>query len=155
MSGVNVAIIVGRLGKDPELRNLPDGTPVANFSIATSENYTDKNGQKQEKTEWSSIVVFGKQAENCAKYLKKGSLAGVNGKIQTRSWEKDGQKHYKTEIKANNVQFLSSSKDGQQGGQPAARSDADDWPTPDGAPGPMGDGESAQTNSAPTDDLPF
>jgi single-strand DNA-binding protein len=163
MSGVNIAIIVGRLGKDPELRHLPDGTSVVNFSVATSESWVDRSGQKRELTEWHSVVVFGKVAENCAKYLKKGSLAGVNGKIQTRSWEKDGQKHYKTEIKANSVQFLSSPKDGQQGGQEAAaaQSTADDWPTPDGAPGcaagasPVEDVDTTFSGAQGSDQLPF
>lgn len=114
MSGVNKAIIVGRLGRDPELKNLPNGTPVCNFSVATSENWVDKSGKKQEKTEWHRIVVFGKVGENCSKYLSKGSEVYLEGKIQTREWEKDGHKNYTTEINAVSVQFLSSSKKSEQ-----------------------------------------
>lgn len=109
MSGVNVAVVVGHLGKDPEVRKMPNGDSVANFSIATSEKFTDKSsGQNKEVCEWHAIVVYGKQADNCGQYLKKGSLAGVTGKIRTRMWEKDGTKHYKTEIIASRVQFLGS-----------------------------------------------
>lgn len=157
MSGVNVAVVVGHLGKDPEVRKMPNGDSVANFSIATSEKFTDKSGNKVDQTEWHAIVVYGKQADNCGQYLKKGSLAGVTGKIRTRMWEKDGTKHYKTEIIASRVQFLGSAKDGQQGGQPAA----DDWPTKNGTPGPTDTGaplvEDVDTtlHGGNQDDLPF
>ena len=118
MSGVNKAIIVGRLGKDPELRYTGGGTPVVNMSVATSENYKDKEGQKQEKTEWHRIVMFGKMAEVCAKYLQKGRQVYLEGRIQTRSWEnKDGVKQYTTEIVANAVQFLGSKPEGSGGSQ--------------------------------------
>lgn len=110
MSGVNKAIIVGRLGADPELRTTNNGMAVCTLSVATSESWMDKqSGQRQERTEWHRIVVWGKQGENCAKYLSKGRQVFVEGRLQTRSWEgQDGQKRYTTEIVANNIQFLSS-----------------------------------------------
>ena len=104
---VNKAIIVGHLGQDPELKHTAGGASVVNFSVATSENWTDKQGQKQEKTEWHRIVVWGKQAEICERYLSKGRQVYLEGRIQTRSWEDDkGQKRYMTEINANVVKFL-------------------------------------------------
>lgn len=109
MSGVNKAILIGRLGKDPEVKYTPSGTAIANFTIATSENYKDKEGQKQERTEWHRIVVFGKLAEISGEYLAKGKQVYIEGRIQTRSWDdKDGNKRYMTEIVANTVQFLDS-----------------------------------------------
>jgi len=105
---VNKVIILGRLGQDPELKYTPSGAAVCNFSLATSESWNDKaTGQKQEKTEWHRIVVWGKLAELCNQYLSKGRQAFVEGKIQTRSWEdKEGNKRYTTEIAANTVQFI-------------------------------------------------
>ncbi len=104
---VNKVILVGRLGQDPELKSTPSGMSVCNFSIATSENWVDRSGQKQERTEWHRIVVWGKLAENCGQYLKKGRQVYVEGYLQTRSWEdKDGQKRYTTEVVARIVQFL-------------------------------------------------
>jgi single-strand DNA-binding protein len=106
---VNKVIILGRLGQDPELKYTPTGTAVCNFSVATSESWTDKNsGQKQEKTEWHRIVVWGKLAELCNQYLSKGRQAFVEGKLQTRSWEdkNGGGKKYTTEILADTVQFI-------------------------------------------------
>ncbi len=105
---VNKAILVGRLGRDPEVRYLPSGQSVASFSLATSDNYTDRGGQRQERTEWHNIVVFGKQAELCGQYLKKGREVYVEGRIQTRQYEaKDGSgKRSRTEIVAQRVQFL-------------------------------------------------
>jgi single-strand DNA-binding protein len=109
MSGVNKVIIVGRLGADPESKTLDGGQTVANMSLATSEKWTDKDGNKQEKTEWTRVTCWGKTAENCAKYLKKGSQAYVEGKLQTRSWEDEqGNKKYMTEVVAQTVQFLDS-----------------------------------------------
>ena len=104
---VNKVILVGRLGQNPEVRYTPSGAAVANFSIATNEAWTDKAGQKQERTEWHRIVVWGKQAENCAQYLSKGRQAYIEGRLQTREWQdKEGQKKYTTEIMAQTVQFL-------------------------------------------------
>jgi single-strand DNA-binding protein len=107
MAGVNKVILIGNLGKDPELRYTPAGLPVASFSLATTERRTDKNGQRKETTEWHNIVVFGKTAEIVNQYLKKGRSCYLEGKITTRSWDdRDGNKKYKTEIIANTVQFL-------------------------------------------------
>lgn len=106
MAGINKVIIVGRLGNNPELKTLSPGNMVATFSVATSESWV-KDGQKQEKTEWHRIVVWGKQAENCAKYLAKGRQVYIEGRLQTRQWEdQQGQKKYSTEIVAQTVQFL-------------------------------------------------
>ena len=107
MAGLNQVLLVGNLGKDPEISTIPSGAVVAKFSLATSESFTDKTtGVKQDKTEWHNIIVWNKQAENCAEYLRKGSKALVEGEIQYSSYEKDGVKKYSTEIVANNVQFL-------------------------------------------------
>ena len=107
MAGVNKAIVVGNLGIDPELRYTQSGAAVCNLRVATAESWTDKSGEKQERTEWHNIVVFGRQAENCEKFLKKGRQVYVEGRLQTRSWEdKDGNTRYTTEIVANTVQFL-------------------------------------------------
>jgi single-strand DNA-binding protein len=108
MSGVNKVIIVGRLGADPEIKSVGNQQSVARLSIATSEQWTGKDGQKQERTEWHRVVVWGRQAENCAKHLAKGRQVYVEGRLQTRSWEDQasGQKKYATEIVANTVQFL-------------------------------------------------
>lgn len=109
---VNKVIIVGRLGADPELKSLGSGQSVANFNVATSENWVDREGQKQERTEWHRIVVWGKLAEICRQYLAKGRQVFVEGKLQTRSWEdQQGQKRYTTEIVANNIQFIGGASD--------------------------------------------
>ncbi len=116
MAGVNKAILVGNLGRDPELRYTQGGQAVANFSLATSESFNDKSGQRQERTEWHRIVVWGKVAENCAQYLAKGRTVYVEGRIQTREWEnKEGQKQRTTEIVAQTVQFLGGPR-GEGGG---------------------------------------
>lgn len=100
-------MVIGRLGKDPELRYTQSGIPVVSLTIATSEVYMDKDGIKQEKTEWHTVVFFNRQAELCAQFLSKGSLVYVEGSLQTRSWEDaQGQKRYTTEIRGNRIQFL-------------------------------------------------
>lgn len=104
---LNKAMIIGRLGRDPELRHTQEGKPVCSMSAATDESYTDRNGQKVERAEWHRIVVYGKTAENCARYLGKGSLVYVEGALQTRKWQDaDGQDRTTTEIRAYHVQFL-------------------------------------------------
>jgi single-strand DNA-binding protein len=118
---VNKMILVGNLGNDPELRETPGGSKVCEFSIATNEKWKDKDGETQEHTEWTTIIVWGAQAEPCKKYLKKGRPVYVEGKKRTRSWEKDGVKHYKTECIASDVQFLGSKEDG--GGSSSRRDD--------------------------------
>ena len=103
---LNKALIIGNLTRDPELKSLPSGTAVCNFSLATNRNYTDGDGNKKEDTNFHNIVVFGRQAETTSQYLSKGSMALVEGRIQTRSWEgDDGQRKYRTEIVANRIQF--------------------------------------------------
>jgi single-strand DNA-binding protein len=107
MAGVNKAILVGNLGRDPELRTTPNGQSVVNFTLATSETWTDKSGERVERTEWHRIVVWGRTAEMCNQYLSKGRTVYVEGRIQTREWEdKDGNKRYTTEINANTVNFI-------------------------------------------------
>ena len=120
---VNKAILVGRLGQDPDVRNTPGGQTVASLSVATSERFQDRDGQRQERTEWHRVVVWGKTAEACGQYLQKGREVYVEGRIQTREWQdKDGQPRRTTEIVATEVKFLGSSKDGSResaGGQAA------------------------------------
>jgi len=108
MAGINKAILVGRLGSDPEVRYTPSGVAVANFNIATSEEWKDKDtGEKKERTEWHRIVAWSKLGEICGEYLSKGRQVYIEGRIQTRSWEdRDGNKKYTTEIVATDVQFL-------------------------------------------------
>lgn len=142
---VNKVILIGNLGRDPEIRYTQGGQPVANFTLATNERWTGKDGERQERTEWHKIVVWGKQAELCAEYLSKGRKVYLEGRLQTRDWEdKDGNKRWTTEIVANTVQFLGSR--GDQGGD----SDASFGGPPRGAdsdgPPPQGGGE---------DDIPF
>jgi len=139
MAGVNKAILVGRLGKDPEIKYTPSGTAIANFTIATSENYKDKDGQKQERTEWHRIVAFGKLAEICGEYLAKGKQVYIEGRIQTRSWDdKDGNKKYMTEIVANIMQMLGKPDATASSGQTA-----------------VVEGSSAQEPSVVEEDVPF
>jgi single-strand DNA-binding protein len=137
---INKAILVGRLGKDPEVKYTPDGLMVTNFTIATDEQWKDKSGEKVQKTEWHRIVTFGKLAEICGKYLIKGKLVYVEGRIQTRSWEdKEGVKKYTTEIVASDMKMLDSK------GQRDSDSGREEPPAPrPGVDGPM-----------PDDDVPF
>lgn len=115
---INKVMLIGRLGQDPELKYTPSGSAVCNFSLATSESWTDKGGQKQERTEWHRVVVWGKLAELCNQYLAKGRQAFIEGSLQTRQWEdKQGQKRYTTEINARNVQFLGGQAGAGQGRQ--------------------------------------
>jgi single-strand DNA-binding protein len=111
MASVNKVILVGNLGKDPEVRYMPDGGAVCNFSIATTENWKDKSGVKQEKTEWHNIVMYRRLAEIAGEFLKKGRPVYIEGSLQTRKWEKDGVTRYSTEVIANQMQMLGG-KDG-------------------------------------------
>lgn len=107
MSGVNKVIVVGRLGADPEVKTVASGQTVCRLSVATSENWTDRDGQKQERTEWHRVVVWGRMAEVCGQHLAKGRQVYLEGRLQTRAWEdQQGQKRYTTEIVASTVQFL-------------------------------------------------
>src|SRR5688500_4375515 len=147
MSGVNKVILVGRLGKDPEVRNLDNGATVANFTVATSESYKDKTtGEKKEITEWHNIVLWRGLAEIAQKYLHKGDMIYVEGKLRTRSWEKDGVTRYTTEIIADNMTMLStkgsggSSSGGDMVSRGSERASSESYSTP------------AESG---TDDLPF
>lgn len=102
---LNKVMVYGNLTRDPEMKALPSGQNVTSMSLATNRTYKDKDGKQQEEVEYHNVVVWGKQAENCAKYLTKGSGAYVEGRLQTRSWDKDGVKQYRTEIVAETVQF--------------------------------------------------
>ena len=119
---LNKAMIFGNLTRDPELKSLPSGMQVCSFSIATNRTYKDRDGKRAEQTDYHNVVVFGRQAETSAQYLKKGASAYVEGRIQTRSWEKDGEKQYRTEIIADRVQFgprTGGSGGGNEGGSSA------------------------------------
>ena len=117
MAGVNLVIILGNLGNDPEVRYMPNGEPVANISIATSETWNDKNtGEKREKTEWHRVVAYRRTAEIIGQYTRKGSKLYVEGRLQTRKWtDQSGQQRYTTEIVADSVQLLDSRGDGNRG----------------------------------------
>jgi single-strand DNA-binding protein len=115
MAGINKVILIGNLGKDPELRYTPGGQAVASFSLATSEKWRDKDGVMQDKTEWHNIVVWGRQAEVAKEYLAKGKQVYIEGRIQTRSWEdKEGNKRYTTEIVGQRMQFLGTRDSGKE-----------------------------------------
>jgi single-strand DNA-binding protein len=117
MGSVNKVILVGNLGADPELKYTPSNRAVCNLSVATNEVWKDKNGQKQEKTEWHRVNVWGEQAENCSKFLTKGRMVYVEGRLQTRSWDdKDGKKRYSTEVVADRVVFLGGGAGAENGG---------------------------------------
>ena len=122
MGSVNKVILVGNLGADPELKYTPTSRPLCNLRIATTEVYKDKSGQRQEKTEWHRVTVWGDQAENCNKYLAKGRSVYIEGRLQTRSYDKDGQKHYATDVVADRVVFLGSGGGGGgEGGRGGGR----------------------------------
>ena len=122
MASVNKVIIIGRLGKDPEFKVIPSGKAVANFSVATTDRWTDQGGQKQEKTEWHNIVAWGRTAEIANQYLKKGNPVYIEGSLQTRTWDDgDGKKRYMTEIVANSLQMLGNKGDS---GRPASQAQA-------------------------------
>ena len=131
---LNKAMVYGNLTRDPELKSLPSGIQVCSFSIATNRVYKDREGARQEQTDYHNVVVFGRQAETSAQYLKKGASAFVEGRLQTRSWEADGVKQYRTEIVADRVQFGprtgGTGAPGQQGAVPAEKS----APVQSGAP---------------------
>lgn len=128
MSSVNKVILVGRLGKDPELRSTPGGASVAKFSLATDEQWKDAKGERQKRTDWHNVQVWGKPAEAVEKFLKKGSLVYVEGSIRNESWEdkNSGEKKYSTSINAQRVQFLETRKDTE--GTKAVQEDDEDVP---------------------------
>lgn len=166
---VNKVIILGRLGQDPELKYTPNGNAVCNFSLATSESWNDKaTGQKQERTEWHRVVVWGKLAELCNQYLSKGRQAFVEGQLQTRSWDDDqGNKKYSTEINAKTVQFIGGQTDAGQSqsqGQPQNNAQQGQRPQgqrPQGQPQQQApqqnyqQGYQAPAQDFASDDIPF
>jgi single-strand DNA-binding protein len=140
MASVNKVILIGNLGRDPELRYTQGGQAVANFTMATTERFSTREGEKQERTEWHRVVAWGRTGELCAQYLSKGRSVYVEGRIQSREWEdKEGQKRRTTEIVATNVQFL-----GGRGGAESLGA----------APPSAGSGD-AETGPPPADDVPF
>jgi len=147
MSSLNKVMLIGRLGKDPEVRYTPDGAPVANFSLATSEFWTDKSGSRQEKTEWHNIVAWNKLADLSKRYLVKGRQVYVEGRLRTREWDdKDGNKRRTTEIYASQMVLLGSRSEGGDTGTSVQRS------APAAEPGmPAGPGDVEITD----DDIPF
>ncbi|MDA9312003.1 single-stranded DNA-binding protein [Vicingaceae bacterium] len=145
MAGVNKVILVGNLGKDPEVRHLENGASVANFSIATSETYKDKNGNRQEQTEWHNVVLWRGLAEIAEKYLKKGSQIYVEGKLRTRSWQdKDGNTRYTTEVVGDQMTMLGGRSSGGNGTPHSTSSNE-----------PSKDKGSADISSDDANDLPF
>jgi single-strand DNA-binding protein len=155
MASVNKVILVGNLGRDPEPRYAPDGGAITNVSIATTETWKDKNGEKQEKTEWHRVVFFSKLAEIAGEYLKKGSQVYVEGRLQTRKWQdKDGQDKYSTEIVADRMQMLGS-RQGMGGGDRGDReapADREGGSRPAGKPAPAKAGNKFDDFE---DDIPF
>ena len=160
MGSVNKVILIGNLGADPELKYTPTSRPLCNLRIATTEVYKDKGGQRQEKTEWHRVTVWGDQAENCSKYLSKGRSVYVEGRLQTRTYDKDGQKHYATDVVADRVVFLAG------GGGAGAEGGARRPPGGAGAPaggaggggrgGYEGGGPPEDSGAPPSDDdIPF
>lgn len=149
MASVNKVILVGNLGRDPELRYTQSGQAVATFSIATTDRWRDKDGANQEKTEWHRIVVWGKTAENCAQYLQKGRSAYIEGRIQSNDWEdKEGNKRTTTEIIAQSVQFLGG-RGGAAGGNTGSSGGADS------GGGTSGSQSGTPADAPPGDDVPF
>lgn len=117
MASLNLVQIIGRLGRDPELRYTSSGSPLCSLNVATDESYTDRDGNKVERVEWHRVSAFGKIAESCGNYLAKGSLVYVEGNLTTRKWQdQNGQERFTTEIKAKSVQFLDKRNDDQRGG---------------------------------------
>jgi single-strand DNA-binding protein len=142
-AGVNKVILIGNLGRDPELRYTQSGQAVANFTLATTESWNKREGGREERTEWHRIVAWGRTAELCAQYLSKGRTVYVEGRLQTREWEnREGQKQKTTEIVALSVQFLGGPRGGGQGGSVGGGSDP-------GAP------DSGPDDAPPGDDIPF
>ena len=156
---LNKVLLYGNLTRDPELRALPSGQQVANFSLATNRTYTDKEGRKQEVTEYHNLVAFARQAEVIGQYMKKGRPMFIEGRLQTRSWEADGKKNYRTEIVIDNFQFGPSAPGAAGMGGGEARSSA---PSGGNEPGPMdmGPASSGEEIQYPDDeinpeDIPF
>jgi single-strand DNA-binding protein len=149
---INKVMLFGNLTRDPELRALPSGMNVASFSVATNRVYKDRDGKKQEQTDFHNVVVFGRQADTINQYLKKGSSVFVEGRMQTRSWEKDGKKNYRTEVIADRVQFGPRGSGGGGGGGRSQDSEISGGHDDSPAPGPGIDYPKDEINP---DDIPF
>ena len=148
--GINKVILVGNLGRDPETRYMPSGGAVTNVSIATSKGWKDRDsGEQKERTEWHRIVFFNKLAEIAGEYLKRGSKVYIEGELRTRDWEKDGQKHYTTEVVASEMQMLDSRGEMAGGGSLSGGQHGSDGPSAGGSGGSQGGGGS----SSPADDF--
>lgn len=156
---VNKAILVGRLGADPEMRSTQSGTSVANFRMATNRTWTNNQGERQEETEWHRIVVFGRQAEICDEYLSKGRQVYVEGRIQTNEWEdREGNTRYTTEVVANSVKFLSGGGGGSAGGRggpPPPSEPPGGFDQTQSSGGGGGGGSDYSDESFDDDDIPF
>jgi single-strand DNA-binding protein len=154
MPSVNKVILLGNLGRDPELRFLPNGDAVCNFSIATSDSWKDKAGEKQEKTEWHNIVMYRKLAEIAGEYLKKGRPVYLEGRLQTRKWQtKDGQDRYTTEIVADNMQMLGGR---DAGAQTSSKSDYNQEPVKNDSTSKASESNTAASSFDEfEDDIPF
>ncbi|MFH1570458.1 MAG: single-stranded DNA-binding protein [Gemmatimonadota bacterium] len=153
--GVNKVILIGNLGADPEVKYTPSGSAVTNVNLATNESWTDRNGEKQERTEWHRLVFWSKLAEIAGQYLRKGSKVYIEGRLQTRQWDdQSGQKRYTTEIVVNDMQMLDGRGDGAEGGAgsagPGGR--ASSRGATDPGPGAFGQGPAPGPDD---DDLPF
>src|SRR5262245_25046863 len=157
MGSVNKVILVGNLGADPELKYTPSSRPLCNLRIATTEVFKDKSGVRQERTEWHRVTVWGDQAENCSKYLSKGRSVYIEGKLQTRSYDKEGQKHYATDVVADRVVFLGSGGGGGGGGGGEGRRGGGPSGARSGGGGEMGGGDDHGGDAPPPsdDDIPF
>jgi single-strand DNA-binding protein len=152
---INKATLIGNVGKDPEVKFLPSGAAVANFTLATSERFKDKGGEFQERTEWHNLVAFQRLAEIVRDYVKKGSKLYVEGRIQTRSWDdKDNQKHYKTEIVINDLVLLSGRGEGESSGGYSRSSSSSSSSSYDQRPPAHAD-DLVQSTEITDDDIPF
>jgi len=151
---LNKAYILGNLTRDPELKSLPSGTQVATFGMATNRVYRDRDGNKQESTEFHNIVAFGRQGELAAQYLRKGSSALVEGRLQTRSWEQEGQKRYRTEIVADRIQFGDRRSGGDSSYQGTGKPSQDESKESKGEAS-KGDAIEYPSEEINPDDIPF
>ena len=158
MASVNKVILIGNLGRDPEIRYMPSGDAIANLNIATTEKWKDKGGEMQEQTEWHRVAFFGRQAEICGEYLKKGSAVFIEGRLQTRKYtDKEGIERYVTEIRGDRMQMLGGRGGGGGGGDSMPR-EMD--PPPQGSARPSSSSSAAKPAKAPNfddldDDIPF
>ncbi|MEM7003909.1 MAG: single-stranded DNA-binding protein [Pseudomonadota bacterium] len=162
--GINKVILIGNLGRDPETRYAQNGSAVTNFSVATSESWRDRaSGEQQDRTEWHNVVCFARLAEIAGEYLRKGSKVYIEGSLRTSSWEQEGQKRYRTEIMARELQMLDS-RGGAGGGMGGGMSAGGEYPEAGGAPNynsapqggpPMDNGPTLTDDSNFEDDIPF